>query len=287
VSLTLTRTLALSAIYRYPIKSCRGESMSSAVVEPWGLAGDRRWMVVDADGEQVTARENPPMVLVRPELHEGGLRLSRPGADPLWVARPEHAALVDVQIWGTTVAATPAADEAGAWFSEVVGQPVRLVHLDDPTRRAPNPRFTRPDDRVSFADAYPLLVTTTGSLAALNDHIAAGRLAHEGPLPMARFRPSVVVDGSVAWDEDEWRRVRIGQATFRAVKGCDRCVLTTIDPETAAKGKEPIATLARYRKWDGKTWFGMNLVPDTPGVELSVGDEVEILAREESDGPPR
>jgi MOSC domain-containing protein len=141
---------------------------------------------------------------------------------------------------------------------------------------------------VSFADAYPLLAATTASLSAVNDWIAEGPLADEGPLPMTRFRPNLVIDGAGAWEEDGWRRVRIGSALFRAVKGCDRCAMTLTDPDTAAKGNEPIATLARHRKWDGATWFGMQLVPDNPGVTISVGDEVEILeAVPAPDGPPR
>ena len=241
--------LTLRAINRFPVKSCRGQSLDEATVEPWGLAGDRRWMLVDDNGVQVTAREVPPLVLVRPVLRD------------------------------------PAAH---AWFGRVVGRPVRLVYLDDPLRRAPDPRFAAPDDRVSLADGYPLLLTTTASLDALNDLIAAGPRSEEGPVPMTRFRPNVVVDGAGPWAEDGWRRVRIGRATFRAVEGCERCVFTTINPDTAAKGKEPIATLARHRRWDGATWFGMNLIPDTPGARIAVGDEVEVLAAAAAaDGPPR
>jgi hypothetical protein len=106
---------------------------------------------------------------------------------------------------------------------------------------------------------------------------------------MRRFRPSVVVSGPAAWAEDRWRRLRIGDVVFRAVKGCDRCVLTTVDPDTAVKGKEPIATLARYRRWDGRTWFGVNLIPDSPrpGDTIRVGDPVEILEESENGGPQR
>ena len=105
---------------------------------------------------------------------------------------------------------------------------------------------------------------------------------------MMRFRPNVVIDGSTSFAEDGWRRLRIGAATFRAVKGCDRCVMTMTDPDTARRSKEPIATLARHRHWDGATWFGMNLIPDTPGVTIHVGDEVEILEEVPApDGPPR
>jgi uncharacterized protein YcbX len=104
---------------------------------------------------------------------------------------------------------------------------------------------------------------------------------------MTRFRPSVVVRGSEAWAEDGWRALRIGAARFRAVKGCDRCVLTLVNPDTAVSGREPLASLVRHRRWDGKSWFAMQLIPDTPGVTIQVGDDVEILEAVESDGPPR
>ncbi len=281
--------MTLREINRFPVKSCRGQSLSQATVEPWGLAGDRRWQVVYDDGLCVTAREYPRMLFITPALRpDGGLDLTAPDVPPLTVDVPGVGAPVPVRVHGSPLTATVAAAEAGAWFSTVIGTSVRLVHLDDPTRRHPNPRFSRPTDYVSFADAYPLLLTTTASLDRLNDWIAEGPRADEGPLPMTRFRPSVVVGGSVPFAEDGWRRVRIGAAVFRAVKGCDRCTITMTDPDTAARGKEPIATLARYRRWDGETWFGMNLVPDDPGATIAVGDDVEILESVPApDGPPR
>ena len=280
--------LDLAAINRYPVKSCRGEPLDTALVEPWGLAGDRRWMVVDEDGAPITSRELPRLLLTRPTLIDGGLRLCHPDLPEIGVSTPDGSTSVDVSVWGSPVQAARADPSAHAWFSRLLGVPARLVYLDDPTRRPTNPLRTKQSDRVSFADGYPLLLTTEASMDALNEHIAAGPLAAEGPLPMIRFRPSVVVRGAEAWAEDGWRRIRIGAAEFRVVKGCDRCVLTTIDPETAAKGKEPIATLARHRRWDGKTWFGVNLVPDTYGVHLVVGDEVEVLESVPNpDGPLR
>lgn len=282
--------LTLSAINRFPVKSCRGHTMQHALVEPWGLAGDRRWLVVDDDGVLVTAREYPRMLLVTPQpADDGALRLTSPDAPPITVAVPTNAALVPVRVWKSELVASLADDDACAWFSKVVGIPARLVYLDDPTRRRPNSQFALPTDYVSFADGYPLLLTTTSSLDALNDWIAEGPLAGEGPLPMIRFRPSVVVSGgSEAWAEDGWRRIRIGDAIFRVVKGCDRCTVTMTDPDTAARSKEPIATLARHRRWDGEAWFGMNLVPDNPGVTISVGDDAAVLDSVPApDGPPR
>ncbi|HEX7834030.1 MAG TPA: MOSC domain-containing protein [Pseudolysinimonas sp.] len=315
--------ITLTRVRRYPVKSCRGEDLDTAIVEPWGLRGDRRWMVIDRDAVAVTAREVHRMLLARPGLVEpfdvpagGGLTLSAPdlpgipdlfvptprggvpdpsaAADPADPAGVAHPASADtdpgdlVQIWKSTVAAAPGGPEADAWFSEVLQQQVRLVYLDDPTRRATNPEFSRPDDRVTFADAYPVLLASANSLDVLNDWIAEGPRPDEGPLDIRRFRPNLVVRGAAPFAEDGWTRIRIGDATFRVVKGCDRCVLTTLDPDTGDKQMEPITTLARYRRWDGKTWFAANLVPDTPGAVLRVGDEVEVLEeRDGSDGPIR
>jgi len=280
--------LQLTGIRRYPVKSCSGFDLDQAVVERCGLTCDRRWMVVDESGVVVTAREHPTMLLITPELTDTGLLLHAPSQPDLAIGRPTEAQLEDVTVWRSTVAASPAAHDAHDWLSAVIGKPVRLVYLDDADRRPPNPDFADTDDRVSFADAYPVLLATEESLQAVNGWIAEGPRAEEGPLPITRFRPNLVVKGASAWSEDGWRALRIGDAVFRAVKGCDRCVLTTIDPVTAAKGKEPIATLAKHRKWDGKTWFGMNLIPDNPGVTVRVGDDVEILREVPApDGPPR
>src|SRR4029079_11928802 len=155
------------------VKSCRGEQLTRALVEPWGLAGDRRWMVVNSEGVQVTAREDPRLILARPELTEGGLRLTHPDLDPIDVATPAADA-IDVAIWRSTLRAGPAAGQHHAWFSAIVGKPVRLVHLADPTQRPTNPQYSKPADRVSLADGDPLLVTSEASLAALTTPLAPG-----------------------------------------------------------------------------------------------------------------
>ena len=272
-------SLRLTEIWRYPVKSCRGERLDEAPVEPWGLAGDRRWMIVDEDGAVVTAREHPALVLVTPRVQDGKITLASPGLPDLAVPVPSGDDLVPVKVWSSELVASPADDAASPWLSGIVGKPVRLVYLDDPTRRPTNPDYSQPDDRVSFADGYPLLLTSEESLGAVNDWIAQGPRAAEGPLPMRRFRPNVVVSGAPAWAEDAWRRVRIGAVTFRVAKGCDRCVLTTVNPDTAVKGHEPLFTLAKHRRWDNKIWFGINIIPDhpAPGATLRPGDPLEVL----------
>jgi uncharacterized protein YcbX len=274
-------TPLLTEIWRYPVKSCRGQRLTDALVEPWGLAGDRRWMIVDGDGRFVTAREHPRLVLVTPTLEAGAVRFAAPQMPDLVVAVPEPAdtGLVPVRVWSSELDATPASDEAGRWLSKVAEMDVRLVYLDDPTRRPTDREYSEAGDVVSFADGYPLLLTSEDSLGRLNEWIADGNHAAEGPLPMTRFRPSVVVAGATAFAEDGWHLVKIGDVTFRVVKPCARCVLTTVDPDTAVKGKEPLATLARHRRRDAKVLFGVNLIPDAPrpGARLRAGDPVRVL----------
>lgn len=267
----------------YPVKSTRGLPQTRAEVEPWGLADDRRWMVVDESGYVVTARVRPALLRVRvTPIERGRIRLEGPHAAPLEVDATPSREYVPVQIWKNSLDAIRASSAADAWFGKLLDDDVRLVWLDDPTRRPVNPAYGLPADRVSFADAFPLLLTTTGSLTQLNDWVVDEALLRGEdppvePLPMRRFRPSVVVDSMEPFAEDTWCKLNIGAVPFRAVKLCDRCVLTTIDPDTQARGKEPLRTLARHRNWDGKVWFGMNLVPDGTGT-IAVGDEVEITA---------
>jgi MOSC domain-containing protein len=289
-------TLRLTELRRFPLKSCRGESLESAVVESWGLVGDRRWMVVDDSGEAVTAREKPRLLLLHPSIDpsigpDGGLRVTAtdlPDLAELEVPVPVGGARTAVTVFrGAAFEASLAHDEAHEWFSKALGEPVRLVYADDPSRR-PAGRSAPTGTPVAFADGYPLLLATEESLAELNAQIAAGPRAAEGDLPMARFRPNLVIAGGSPYAEDGWARFRVGEATFLGVKGCARCAITTTDHLTAVRYKEPTATLARHRRWDGAVWFGMNLVPETPGVTLRVGDEVELLDVVPTlDGPPR
>lgn len=294
-------TARVTSLHRYPIKSCAGRELTESVVEPWGLAGDRRWMLVDDSGTVMTARKFPRLLLAHPSPSADGLSIAGP-AGTVDVPVPGGSDLAEVSVWSSHLAASPAGPEADAWFSDLLGRSTRLVYLDDPTRRAADPAYSEQGDVVSLADGFPLLLATEESLGALNDLIASGRNAAEAPLPMERFRPNVVVSGAPAWDEDTWRRVRIGDATFRSVKACDRCVFTTIDPETLVKGKEPLATLARHRQWDQSLWFAINLIPgdltsdgptpdrptpDRLGPTIRVGDTVQVLARSEDPTPQR
>jgi uncharacterized protein YcbX len=268
----------VASIHTYPVKGCYRQDHDTAEVEPWGLRGDRRWLVVDSDGRMLTQREEPRLAVVHPSyVDNGALLLRTPGSADLVVAQPVDGEPVEVTVWRTTVTAT-LVREADEWLSRVLDRKVSLIWLDDPTRRPVDPRYARPTDRVNFADGYPLLATATASLDAFNGWLLESG-SPEGPLPMTRFRPNVVVSGSDPWDEDRWlgRRIRIGAVEFRAPKMCSRCVVTTTDQETAERGDEPLRTLARYRNINQGLMFGMNLIPDGTG-RIAVGDPVVLLS---------
>jgi uncharacterized protein len=273
--------MTVASIHIYPVKAARAVDLAEAEVERCGLAGDRRWLVVDPDGQFITQRSEPALALAGARyVTAGRLCLSADGQPPLIVPAPAEdrgAEMLWVSVWQSKVRAAAAGDQADAWFSRFLGRPVRLVHLDDPTRRQVDPEFGAPGDRVSFADGFPLLLTTLGSLDAL------GRwLIEDGQpaVPMTRFRPSVVLAGTAPWAEDGWRRIGIGPVTFRVVKPCGRCVVTTIDQQTGQRGRQPLAMLGRRRRLRQQLVFGQNLIPDVTGI-IRVGDPVRILATED------
>ncbi|MFG2307912.1 MOSC domain-containing protein [Streptomyces sp. NPDC048566] len=270
----------LHSIHVHPVKAFRAQSLREAEVEPWGLAGDRRWVLIDDGGKVVTQREQPRLALAAAgTLPGGGLRLSAGTVSPVDVAvpAPGPGAATTVDIFGDRVPAVLADAEAHAWCSAYLGTEVRLAHMDDPAVSRPMDARAGPaGGTVSFADGRPLLLTTLGSLDALNSAIAEGDHSGEGPVPMSRFRPNAVVAGTEAWAEDGWNRVAVGEVVFRVAGPCGRCVVTTTDQDTALRGKEPLRTLARRRRLAGKLVFGQNLVPESRGT-LRLGDPVTVL----------
>jgi uncharacterized protein YcbX len=264
----------LASIHIYPLKAARAVDLEESFVEPWGLAGDRRWLLVGRKGRFISQREEPSLarVVVRPCA--GRISVSADGIPGPLIAPPGPGALLlTVSVWRSTLLAAAAGPEADAWFSSFLGHPVRLVYLDDPTRRPVDPEYGRDGDVVNFADGYPLLLTSTGSLGELGDWLAADG---QPPVPMTRFRPSVVVSGAPPWAEDRWRRVRIGTIPFRVAKPCGRCVVTTTDQITGQRGRQPLKMLGQRRRFGQALVFGQSLIPDSGGV-IRVGDPVEIL----------
>lgn len=245
--------------------------MQRAVLDALGLEHDRRYMVVDAAGKFITQRTHARLAHVTLGFTDDGFRVglhawATSQQPPLTLPRVlRDGAMMRVTVWRDQVNARVHA-EGSAWFSALLGQPASLVYVAPEEARQVDRGFARDGDRVGFADGFPLLVLAEASLAALNERLAE-------PVELERFRPNVVLGGVEAFAEDVVRALRIGEVSLRAVKPCSRCVVITIDPRTGQAGKEPLATLARFRQRDGQVFMGMNVVHDAPGV-LRVGDPV-------------
>lgn len=269
-------TPTLKQIVVHPLKSGRGQAVEHWPLGPTGLVLDRSLMLVDPMGRFVTLRGVPRMVLfgARPFGSDAtGFTfevIDRPELGPFEVdlLAPPNGQL-EVEIWGEWVLADRFSERADAWFSAALGQPVSLVRLPDARARQVDPRYAALGDLVALADGFPLLVTTTASLATL-----AGDLGEA--VPMERFRPNLVIETYTPWIEDRWRRVRIGAIELELAKPCARCVGINVDPETGRGSREPLKTLARTRTRDGKVYFGQNAIHRGVGG-LSVGDVVEVL----------
>ncbi len=264
--------LTLTEIWIYPIKSLGGIRLKEAKVLEKGLAYDRRWMLVNEEGKFLTQRIHPEMALFKLTINNEQLTITHTQK------LSNHSILLkpssvndskEVTIWDDTVRAFEVSEESSRWFSEMLSIPCKLVYFPEENIRAVDPRFAPNQENVSLADGYPFLIIGEASLADLNNRM-------EVALLMNRFRPNFVFSGGRPFEEDTWKEFVIGANRFLGVKPCSRCVLTTIDQETAAKGSEPLRTLATYRKWDNKIYFGQNLLA-IDHTFVQEGDSITLL----------
>ncbi|MFI0354542.1 MOSC domain-containing protein [Actinomadura sp. 9N407] len=279
----------LTELNVYPLKSGGGTPLRTAELLPTGLRYDREFMLVGPEGRFLTQRDHAEMALLRPVYDGDVLTVDVPGREPLTHKPVDDGPVRDVVVHRSECQGVDQGDEAAGWFADFLGAECRLVRF---TGRRPT---SRGGGEVTFADGYPLLVISAESLADLNERLAGGPDAPlrtvpaespaapngaarglEGPLPMNRFRPSLVVEGLGAYGEDRVRLLRIGDTVIEMVKACARCVITTTDQDTGERGREPLRTLASYRAIDRGLRFGQNAVPRTTGT-LTVGDPVEII----------
>ena len=269
--------LSLTGLYLYPVKSLGGYAVAEADVTPRGLRHDRRWLLVDERNRFLTQRQYPELALLTLAPAYNGFLIShrqRPELLPLYIpfeAQPDRTLFVTV--WDDILWAWRGAPEADEWLSNALGRTCRLVYMSDMVRRDVEPALNPEGKLVSFADGYPFLLAGEAALADLNARLAE-------PVPMNRFRPNLVFGGGEAYEDDTWEQFRIGDVPFRAVRGCGRCVLTTIDQQTAQKNPlgDPLRTLATYRKAENSTLFGQNVTGPAQG-HLRVGDAVTVLSR--------
>jgi uncharacterized protein len=267
-----TQMIRLSEIWVYPVKSLGGIRLTEAQVEERGLRYDRRWMIIDEGNIGITQRVYTKMAWINIELLAAGLRIfnrqEEPGNDLFVPFEPVTAEPLSVKIWDDWVDAVTVSSDADRWLSAQLDKNVRLVMMPLSTERKVPVKYAKNGENVGFADDFPYLLISQASLDDLNSRL-------DQPLSMKRFRPNLVVTGTLPFEEDHWKNIRIGNLDFKILKPCARCVLTTIDPETAKKGLEPLKTLATYRKFNNKILFGQNVVAGKFGL-IKEGDSVTV-----------
>lgn len=258
--------MRVASIHVHPVKGCRAIDVPRAEIRRAGLRYDRRYMVVGADARFLTQRSHPTLALVETRIDGDALELRAPSGCVRVPLERADGPRRRATVWNDDVPCVEPSREASAFFSDHLGAAASLVFMPDDAVRSVERPYGRDGDRVGLADAYPVLLASLASLADLEARVGAA-------VPMNRFRPNVVVDGGVAWDEERHGVARVGGVSLRMPKRCSRCEVTLVDQRTAAKGKEPLRTLATFRASGNKVYFAMNCIPDDEGV-VAVGDEV-------------
>jgi uncharacterized protein len=250
----------------YPLKSARGIPKARVRLAATGFEWDRHWMVVREDGTFLTQRTHPSLTLISTELTSEGLALTAEGLEPLILPLAPQGASRPVRIFKDACEGLDQGEEAAAWVSQVLGEAVRVVRTAATPDRWASREFAGPYPApVAFPDGYPILVCNRASLDDLN-----GRLPE--PLPMERFRPSLVLAGLPPFAEDRIATIEIGPITLTLVKPCTRCIIPSTDQRTGIRGLDPLPVLRTFRfdrKLLGVT-FGENAV-----IARGVGEVLE------------
>ncbi|HPH93110.1 MAG TPA: MOSC domain-containing protein [Ferruginibacter sp.] len=269
--------LTVSQLYIYPIKSLGGISVSEVNSTDRGFEYDRRWMLIDEHNNFLTQREFPAMALLQPALTSDGLRVVGTKQDSDFILIPFTPATNDriaTNIWGVPCTPLHVSDEADKWFSEQLQTQCRLVYMDDDTQVLISESYNINNSLTSFSDGFPILMISEASLDDLNSRASE-------VLPMNRFRPNLVINGAGAFEEDRMKEFMINGVVYYGAKPSARCMITTIDQSSGAKGKEPLMTLSKYRSLNNKIYFGENVIASSTGI-IHVGDELTILKTKET-----
>lgn len=265
--------LIISELAIYPVKSMRQIQLQKSSLQFGGLKHDRRWMVVDTNGVMIVQRKVARLCLIQPELLnpevDCSLMLSAPDMPVIKIDVPDGKIKCKAKVWEDECNAYDGGDEIANWLSQFLDLECRLVYFPDNEIRTVDQEYAQPKDHTAFSDGFPILLTSQASLDDLNSRM-------DEAIPMARFRPNVVVSGCEAFAEDEWQQLKVGDITLRIVKPCSRCVIPSIDIATAERTKEPTMTLISYRKHDNKIFFGQNVVADGEG-KIEIGMKVIVI----------
>jgi uncharacterized protein YcbX len=269
--------LQVSHLFIYPIKSLGGIEKQSVEITATGFKHDRRWMLVDENNVFLTQRTHPQMALLQVGENSNGIFVfhkQHPLQSIIIPFAMEYRKKVSVRVWEDVCTALEAEEEINGWFSDMLQFNCKLVYMPGDTRRMVDKKYAANNEITSFSDAYPILIIGQSSLDHLNKKLVEA-------LPMNRFRPNIVFSGGHAHIEDEMAAFSIEGIKFLGVKPCSRCVMTTIDQQTAIGGKEPLRTLAAYRMKNNKIYFGQNVLQQQQG-EIKIADEIKIIKQQDA-----
>ncbi len=263
--------MKISDIIHYPVKSLAGNHLQVSEVHERGLKDDRRLMLIDENNTFVSQRRHPFLSQIEAGITEDFIILQDRRNEQL-IKHPFELELkkTTVKIWGEDATAHLFVNkQMDEWISDHIGGKFRFVYMDESDHRHINPEYASKDELVSFADGYPILICNTASLADYNSKTSQS-------ISMDHFRPNIVIDHNIAWDEDNWKRIRIGEVVIRIAKPCARCIVTNIDPKTGISENKVLVELGKLRLVDNKVLFGMNAIVEKTG-KIKVGDEVELI----------
>lgn len=260
----------LKELWIYPVKSLGGFPIEAGSALPKGMEFDRRFMLVDENNMFITQRVCHPLCFFQTAIRDNELHITY-GPDTLSIPlQPDSNRKTIARIWNDDVQCMELDGPINKWFTERLGFTCKLVFFPEENGRAVDPSFHVNNDNVSLADGFPYLLIGANSLAELNGRLPA-------PVPMTRFRPNFIIEGSDPFEEDSWKDLQIGEVTFRAVKPCARCIIPTIDLSTGLRGQEPLKTLATYRRKGNEVYFGQNLIALNRGM-VRRGDVVKVIS---------
>jgi uncharacterized protein YcbX len=280
--------MKVHSLHIYPMKSARVIDLDSSDVGAWGLEGDRRYMVTDPTGKFITQRELQALAQVTAVESDGVLHLTKAGEEGGLSITFDPNRRIDVEVWGSHVTAAVADDRINDRLSNWLAQSVKLVHADEITQRQCNPDWAVAGVLTGFADGYPVLITTTGSLRLLNEATMEEGAQTFG---MERFRPNIVIDHDEPFADDFWGAVDIAGIRFDLVKPCARCIMTTQDQLTGERGgPDPMPAMRKLRMSTDRrvpgVLFGWNAVPRSCG-SIKIGDPVSVIEQRPEGWPVR
>ncbi len=259
--------MQIDTITIYPVKALAGVARNSAVITEKGLQYDRCFMLIDASGKFITQRTHPQLTAFSVDVVDDRIQIGHPASKPVdFSAKPPENVSMNAVIWNDTVRVSTVANEIDQFFSDILGDFIRLVGMPSHSHRQVDLNYARTGDDVSFADGYPILLLGNASIEELNSRL-------DSPVPLNRFRANIGFTGAGAWAEDTWKSVKIGQTDLQLVKPCARCIVIRTDQKTGERHEEPMATLLTYRRIDKKVMVGMNCIPSGSaiGAEIRVG----------------